>query len=172
MSRDKCLILSGIINCVTIVFKSLHCSKSLCLYRCLCLFIMAALWSNLVPLCLSLCLSFCLGQQIHQNSSLNFLTTIFKTIDKFSWSTILFISVSCLFMSVCVCFCLFVGHVMSPHPSAQLSERSAVSMTALRCSEVWRRWYQRMTHWLTQSLTRSPIELSWTAKKIFSKSAN
>ena len=56
----------------------------------------------------------------------------------------------------CLCLCLHVGHTISSHPSDHLAERSYVLSqlgSALKTLKS-----------LTDSETRSPIELSWTTK--------
>ena len=50
---------------------------------------------------------------------------------------------------------------MSPHHSDQMSQRSQVSRATLCMSKV-------KVLWVSESVTRSPIELFWTAKKIIS----
>ena len=49
---------------------------------------------------------------------------------------------------------------MSPHHSDQMSQRSQVSRVAL-----WMTISKVLSDWVTESVTRSPIELFWTAKK-------
>ena len=57
----------------------------------------------------------------------------------------------------CLCHCLFIGQVMSPHHSDQMSQGSQVSWVAL-CMSISK------VPWVSESVTRSPIELFWTAK--------
>ena len=58
--------------------------------------------------------------------------------------------------------CQNVGQVMFPHHSDKMSQRSQVSRVALCMSKVK---VLSVSQWVTQSVTRSPIELFWTAKK-------
>ena len=55
----------------------------------------------------------------------------------------------------------FFGQVMSPHHSDQMSQRSQVSRVALCMSKVK---VLSVSQSVSQSVTRSPIELFWTAK--------
>ena len=55
---------------------------------------------------------------------------------------------------------LQISQVMSPHHSDQMSQRSQVSRVALFLSSS-----KVLSQWLNQWVTRSPIELFWTAKK-------
>ena len=58
--------------------------------------------------------------------------------------------------------CLFVGQVMSPHHPDQMSQGWQVSgVTLLLCFSKGR----SLSEWVSESVTRSPIELLWTAKK-------
>ena len=54
---------------------------------------------------------------------------------------------------------VFLGQVMSSHHSDQMSQRSKVYRVALCMSK-------SKGHSLSDSVTRSPIELFWTAKNI------
>ena len=56
----------------------------------------------------------------------------------------------------------FFGQVICPHHSDQMSERSQVSRVAL-CISISK--VPSASQSVSQSVTRSPIELFWTAKK-------
>ena len=60
--------------------------------------------------------------------------------------------------NLCLYLCVLVGHVMSSHPSDQLSGRSYVSVSAVL-------WIHLNQKWLTESL-------SWTAKNSVNPVAN
>ena len=60
------------------------------------------------------------------------------------------------------CHCLFVGQVMSPHHSDQMSQRSQVKGHSV---VLWRLWLLVVPEQARDQGTRSPIELFWTAKK-------
>ena len=59
----------------------------------------------------------------------NFFHTIFETVTEFLFVLCMY---ACMPLSLSL---YFAGHVMSPHPSDQLSKRTHVSLTALQWSE-------------------------------------
>ena len=108
-------------------------------------------------LCLSICLCHCLfvGQfmspyhsdQISQRSQVSRDRSL-KVLSK------CICLCHCLCLCICLCHCLFVGRVISPHHSDQMSQRSQVSrVTLLLC-------FQKVSQSVSESVTRSPIELS------------
>ena len=76
----------------------------------------------------------------------------------------------CLCPCLCLCLCLFfLDQVMSPCHSDQMSQRSQVSRVALCMSKVK---VASVSESVSEWVTRSPIELFWTAKNSWGGNAS
>ena len=99
----------------------------------------------------------------HQGAILRWAILTFTTLHV--WSSLLIKCLNCqvvfVFVFVIVC-CLFVGQDMSPHHSDQMSGRSEDNYIGFFYMSICK----VLSQWVSESVTRSPIELFWTAKKI------